>query len=542
MADKGGFEGVLGEFIERELAESPVMASTLGAEGYDDHLGDYSAAAFERRADEDAGWLARFEGAAGDLATEQAIDRDLAISSLRGRVLLRDWAGWRRNPDSYLGPGLQGVFTLFLHRLRPDAELAASAAARLRAVPEVLDHGRRNLDPELASPVLVRRALGQAHAGVRYARELVPAEVAESDGRAALAEAGEAAAQAYESFAAFLEDLAERATGSYAIGADRYTALLQQRELLDVDAAELGRRGQAQYDAISAEMSEVTARVRDDRDWAALVADLNRDHPPSPDAMRETYESWTERARQFLIERGLVTLPEGERCSVDPSPPFQRPVLAVASYNSPPPFRPGRHGHFFVPYPPDGTPPEEVQQRLESNSNAEIPTVSVHEAYPGHHWHLVTAKDSGRPVRAMLRSAYFSEGWALYAELMMREQGFFTDPRHELMHLKDRLFRAARIVVDTSLHAGDLTPDDAVRFMMDKVGMPEPTARAEVNRYCAWPTQASSYLTGSLEIERIRRRWFDEERGDLRAFHDGIAGLGCMPVALHERALFASGG
>ena len=139
------------------------------------------------------------------------------------------------------------------------------------------------------------------------------------------------------------------------------------------------------------------------------------------------------------------------------SQPFQRPVLAVASYASPPAFSASRRGHFFVPFPPDGASPAEIQQRLENNSHAGIPTTAVHEAYPGHHWHLVTMKAHPSPIRLTFRTPYFSEGWALYAEHMMREQGFFTDPRHELYQVEAMLFRAARIVVDTSLHAGDMT-------------------------------------------------------------------------------------
>ena len=89
----------------------------------------------------------------------------------------------------------------------------------------------------------------------------------------------------------------------------------------------------------------------------------------------------------------------------------------------------------------------------------------------------------------------------------MRERGFFEDPIHELHHLNATLFRAARIIVDTSLHLGEMTFDEAVAFMMDKAAMPEPVARAEVGRYCWWPTQASSYLTGCLEILAIRDRY-----------------------------------
>src|SRR5207247_7360943 len=115
----------------------------------------------------------------------------------------------------------------------------------------------------------------------------------------------------------------------------------------------------------------------------------------------------------------------------------------------------------------------------------------VHEAYPGHHWHLVTMKFNPRPLRKVLGSSYFTEGWALYSELMMREEGFYDDPTHEMGVSDARMFRAARIVVDTSLHIGDMSFEEAVRFMMDNGGLSEPNARAEVGRYCTWPTQAS---------------------------------------------------
>jgi uncharacterized protein (DUF885 family) len=231
-----------------------------------------------------------------------------------------------------------------------------------------------------------------------------------------------------------------------------------------------------------------------------------------------------------------VTLPPGEECAVEPSPLFQRPVTAVASYNSPPPFSSSMRGHFFVPFPPDGASEQEVQQRLENNSYASIPTTAVHEAYPGHHWHLVTARSNPSPIRRTFRTPYFTEGWGLYAEQVMREQGFFTESRYEMSQIEATLFRAARIIVDTSLHIGDMSFDEAVDFMRTRANLPEPTARAEVARYCAWPTQASAYLTGCLEILRIRERFLNERGGSLRDFHDRVAASGSLPIALAERA------
>ena len=521
-----------------EFAAAPTLATALGADGYDHLLPDLTASAIRSREVKDDEWAARFSAVPDDaLSPDERIDRDLVLSTLRGRRAMRDWAVWRRNPDTYLNPGLGGVFHLFLHRTRPEEALAAAAADRLRGVPALLDAARANLDPELASPIFVQRAIGQARAGAGYARDVVPGEVAGDSARSLLVAAGEVAASAYSEFGTWLEDLAGRATGSYAIGEERYSALLVEKEGLSYGARELRDRGQAVYDELAADLRRRTVDLAGHEDWRALLNELNADHPATPEEMRQGYADATARARDFCIEHDLVTLPAGEECRVVPSPAFQRPILAVASYMSPPAFKPSMIGHFFVPYPPEGVSADEIQQRLATNSWHAMPTISVHEAYPGHHWHLTHVQTRPRLVRKVLGTAYFSEGWGLYVEEMMRRKGFFTDPRHELCQVDARLFRAARIVVDTSLHMGEMTVEEAVTFMTTKASLSEPTARAEVGRYCTWPTQASSYLTGALEIDRIHDEWMAHSRGSLREFHDTIAGSGMLPIALAERAV-----
>jgi uncharacterized protein (DUF885 family) len=151
------------------------------------------------------------------------------------------------------------------------------------------------------------------------------------------------------------------------------------------------------------------------------------------------------------------------------------------------------------------------------------------------------AKANPSHARRIFGTAYFSEGWALYAERVMREQGFFTDPKHLLYQYEATIFRAARIIVDTSLHMGEMSFDEAVRFMVEKGNLTEPNARAEVGRYCSWPTQASSYLTGMLEIVDIRTRWLarrgKSDRPALREFHDAITSAGMLPTTLAEKAI-----
>jgi len=536
------FDAFTDRLLGEHYAEYPELASSLGLTAFDERSVDLSAEAEGRRSAWRATSLAGLR--AFDEATltpDQRIDRDFLVAILRGAQILEPHAMWKRQPADYLGPGLNGIFTLFLHRLRPETELVDAAVARLEGIPRHLAAGTANLEWSLVPAIYVERAIGQAKAAERYVRTLVPEEAKDAPGRTRLAAAGAKAGDAIARFGAFLTENRGRASGAYAIGEAAYSALLKEKELLPYGARELRERGREQYDLLVAEANRIATEIDGSGDWAALCEKLNRVHAADPEGMRREYEEWTERARAFLKAKGLVSFPTGERCLVEPSPHFQRPVLAVASYNRPPAFSDSMTGHFFVPFPPDGESASEIAKRLEGNSSANIPTTAVHEAYPGHHWHLVVAKANPSKVRRTFSTPYFHEGWALYAERMMREQGFFTDPKHLLYQYEATIFRAARIVVDTSLHLSEMTFDEAMAHMQAKANLPPPIARGEVGRYCAWPTQASSYLTGMLEIVGIRTRWLARKgRNDiaaLREFHDALCGSGGLPTALAERAI-----
>jgi len=272
--------------------------------------------------------------------------------------------------------------------------------------------GPGELDPALSHPILVERGIGSARAAARYLREHLANEVRDAELGERLRFAGAGAAESFEDWARFLEGFRGTAHGTWIFGEERYSRILVEREALGMDARELRERGQAELDRLDAEMSALALRIDGTPDWHTVIERSMADHPRTEQAMRDAYEVWTARARDFLAEEGLVTLPEGERCLVEPSPLFQRPVLGVASYMAPPAFSDSVTGHFFVPFAPDGTSPEDIDKRLSSNSHASIPAVSVHEAYPGHHWHLVMRRLHASRLRKVLSTPYFNEGWA----------------------------------------------------------------------------------------------------------------------------------
>ncbi len=541
-ADTRPFAELVETFVDEELARNPVRATALGDTSHDLELPDLTAAGQRARSAGDERWLATFSGHdVSRLTPAESVDRDLACSALRGRMVDDDWAGWRRSPESYLGAVLSGVHLLFASRLRPEPDLAEAVIARLDGVADVLAAGRENLDADLASPVLLSRFVPQALSSGAWLRDEVPLEFADGSLRTRVAEAGARAAEAMDAFGAWLEKLQERAGGPFAIGADRYSRLLQDRDGLTYSAGQLRDVGRAHQDALAGDLAERSQRVNGDRDWRGWLGRLNDDHPADSAQLLAAYAAGTARSRAFCVERDLVSFADGERCDVLPSPAFQRGVLAVAAYLPPPAFSAGRVGTFWVPFPPDGASDDAVRQRMQTNSHSVVPTISAHETYPGHHWHF--SRLAAQPVSRLRRvvwSTFFIEGWALYAEEMMREQGFFTDPAAEARQVDCRLFRAARVVVDTSLHAGEMTVAEAVAYMKEHASLSDATARAEVLRYCSWPTQASSYLTGAIEIQRLRDGYVDRG-GRLRDFHDLVAGAGALPLSLVERVVDGSG-
>lgn len=313
------------EFVSWYLAENPVMAALLGADGYDRTLGDFSAAAFTGRERAAGEWLRKLSEAAFD-DPEDEIDRDLVASHLRGAMALARWPEWRRDPAAYLGLVFASMFTPFQQRLKPEAELVDAAVARLAEVPAVLAACRANLDPEIAADLLVRRGLDQARTGRRFLTETLPAQVGDPELRARLARAAEPAADAFDGLVGFLEDFRPR--GSWRMGEELYSALLREREMLGYGAPELHEKGRQAWAELDGRMTEVASRVGPGT-WREVMESLMDNHPPTLEAMRAEYEAETLRARDFVRQRGLVTFPEGRsagssrlRSSSGPSSPW----------------------------------------------------------------------------------------------------------------------------------------------------------------------------------------------------------------------------
>jgi uncharacterized protein (DUF885 family) len=245
------------------------------------------------------------------------------------------------------------------------------------------------------------------------------------------------------------------------------------------------------------------------------------------------------RARDYILEHDLATLPANESLSVNPTPEYLRNVMPFAAYFQPAKFDRQRRGIYIVTPSVDGDP----RAMMEHNWSA-ISNTSIHEAYPGHHQQLTAAVGHPSLTRLLVDAPEFVEGWGMYCEQMMREQGFDDTPAHRVIMYTDAIWRACRIILDVRLHRGEIGVDDAIDFLVNETGFERPQATAEVHRYTYTPTYQLSYLLGKVMLLRLRE---DEQQrlGDafsLRDFHDALLYSGSIPISFHRRLLSGEGG
>jgi uncharacterized protein (DUF885 family) len=173
-----------------------------------------------------------------------------------------------------------------------------------------------------------------------------------------------------------------------------------------------------------------------------------------------------------------------------------------------------------------------------------LATTTYHEAVPGHHFQIALEAEMDdmpafRRLGARLTGAAYPEGWGLYSERLADEMGLFEGPTERFGMLDAQAWRAARLVVDTGMHAFKWTRQQSVDFMINRAGLSQLEAETETDRYIAWPGQALAYMTGQREIQALRKQLEerDGDRFDLQGFHDAVLGHGTLPLATLSRWL-----
>ncbi len=536
--------------LEDRWRTSPTTATLEGVHAYDRQLDEVSAEALADAAARQRDFLRRLaEIDPKALPPDARLDHAVLVGQLEAAVSsFEQIRAWEKDPSFYAGIALYGIFPLAMRTFAPVEVRAEAAAARLAQVPRLLAQARTNLSAapaDRASPRLFTEvAIQVVQGGQAFFAEAVP-QLAERLGSQGLqADLLKANADAMAAFAEFLEWLRHkhlpRSTGRFAIGREAFDLKLRTEHGLPYDADQLSAIGLEAIDQAERSLEALARTIDPSRSWVEQVETLKNVHP-TPERLLDAYRTEMDRARAFVIEHRLATLPPGEQLEVIETPVFERPLIPYAALMSPAPFDEEQKSFFYVT-PVDPTLPEaERRERLRGHAACSIPVTALHEAYPGHHLQLTRANRIASRVRRVYSTPVFVEGWALYCEEMMYEAGFYPEPQVRLFQLKDLLWRACRVVVDVGLHCEGMTPEAAVDLLVTKAHLERPNAETEVRRYCATPTQPMSYLIGRREILALRdayRAWAGS-RFTLGDFHDALLGYGSIPIGLIREALFA---
>jgi uncharacterized protein (DUF885 family) len=339
---------------------------------------------------------------------------------------------------------------------------------------------------------------------------------------------------ATELYGTWLESTLATGTDEWAIGRERHDALVGLRAFdgLDADAIlELGwERLRVERAARVAAAHELDPNVNE----ATVIDRIKSDQPATFDDALDAYRDAMARARRHLIDHDLATVPDDERIDVVATPEYLRNVLPFAAYFDPAVFDRRPKGIYVVTPSVDGDP-----NAMREHNFASISNTSIHEAYPGHHLQLDTARRHRSLTRLLTEAPEFVEGWGMYCELMMREQGFDAEPRFRLVMHTDAIWRACRMILDVRMHRGEISVDEATDFLIEQTSFERPNAHAEVQWYTYRPTYPLSYLLGRTLLLDLRA---DEQRRlgenfSLKGFHDTLLRNGSLPISFHRRLL-----
>ena len=544
------------EAWEFRLAEDPLFATTAGDHRYDARLPSMTREDLSRRAAFARGMLARLkEIDRASLSPEDRISYEMFSRELSDSLAEDEFGAWRipLNADSGFHTDFADLPKRMPLRTVQDYE---NYLARLNAFPALvgqeIDRMREGLKSGFTLPKVVLKGIDATMTSHVLASpeksvffepfQKFPAGVPESERPRLTAAARRAvmdgAVAGYRTLADFTtREYVPGARGSIAAaslprGREYYAHLVRAFTTLDVTPDEVHAIGQKEVARIRGEMEAVILKTGFQGNFAAFLNTLRTD----PRFYARTPEELLKNA-SFIAKRmdgklpslfgRLPRLPYG----VEPVPAYLAPKYTGGRYVEAP-VGGTRAGTYWV-----------NTYALDKRPLYTLEALTLHEAVPGHHLQIALQQElTGLPAfRRFSGLGAFVEGWALYAERLGLEAGFYQDPYSDFGRLTYEMWRACRLVVDTGIHAKSWTRAEALEYLESNTALSLHEVETEIDRYISWPGQALCYKMGELKIRALRE---DAERTlgrrfDIRGFHDAVLGHGAVPLAVLEEQVRA---
>ena len=540
------FQKIAHDYIEQYLRANPEDATELGDHRFDGQLTDYSS-----------------ETRAKELATQKKFREKLSAidgSQLTGannidfRILKEniDYQIFRAeelrepewNPLVYMDSLANSLYLLVARDFASPEQRIPNLRQRMEGIPRVIAQAKANL--QHPPRVHTETAIEQTQGAINLVREgLAPLVDRAPQLKKELAPLQEKTSAALGDYKNWLQnDLLPRSDGNFRLGAEKYRKKLRFALASDLSMEEIMKRAQADLQQTQTAIYETglplykkyfpnaddTTLTDKHKVTAAVLDKLAEQHPDDATIVGYAKEVVTE-ATDFVRSRNLVTVPDTP-LDVIAMPEFKRGV-AIAYCESPGPL--DKTGKTFFAVSP--TPRDWSKERRESffreYNNYEIRDLTVHEAMPGHYLQLAHANQFHAPtlVRAIFRSGTFIEGWAVYTEQMMAEQGY-GGPEVKMQQLKMRLRAIANAILDQSIHAGNMSEKEALDLMMRETFQQEGEAVAKWKRARLTSAQLSTYFVGATEHLDLRAGE-QKKLGDqfnLKKYNDQVISYGSPPV------------
>lgn len=515
-------------FIERAFEIDPTFGAGQGRHEYDGRLPDWSEAGLTAAETFLRDSVTQAEAMQG-LNPEQTFQRDYLVAVARGQLFWLDTADQpHTNPAYYMG-----ALSPSMYVARPYA--AADVRLRayiqyLRAVPAAAQQIRANLRTPMPLTFVNygRASFGGLADYYRGDGKAAFAEVTDAALQSQLTEASSAASAAMRELSDWIEAQRATANNDFALGAERFSQMLRDTEMVDLPLEEIERIGREDLARNQTAMREACAQFAPGATIPQCMARMGA-HKPEGGSV-EGARAQLAGLRQFIVDHNLVTIPGTEEAQVAEAPPFRRQNFAYIDI--PGPYETNLPSVYYIA-PPDPSWPAQVQRDFVPGQ-AELLFVSAHEVWPGHFLNFLHANRSQNQFGRVFVGYAYAEGWAHYTEEMMWDAGLGEGSAEiHVGQISNALRRDCRFLSAILMHTGRMTVDQSREMFVNECYQDEGNARQQAARGTYDPAYLN-YTLGKLMIRRLREDWTASHGGreGWRDFHDQFLSYGGPPIPL----------
>ncbi|HEX6126601.1 MAG TPA: DUF885 domain-containing protein [Pyrinomonadaceae bacterium] len=524
------------QYLNAYFEMNPTFAVYQGKHEFDGKLPDWSEEGLKKQIDFLKDQRQKALAFRDDQLDErQRFERDYLVAQIDGDLFWRETVDSpHSNPYFYSGPLDPDVYVS-----RPYAPLETRIKAYTtyaRNVPAALEQIKKNLRPPLAAPLVKigRTTIGGLAGSYETDIAKVFSEVKDEQSQKDFADANATAAKAIKDFDAWLAEQEKTASGSFALGPDKFKQMLKQTESVDIDLAELERIARADLDRNLAAVKVECDAYAPGMTLVECNAKANAVKAEGTDLIDAATKQLAE-LRRFVVEKDIVSVPGTEECKVGKAPPYKSWNFAYIEI--PGPYETNLPSVYYIA-PPDPSWPKEKQDAYVPGKGSLLFT-SVHEGYPGHFLNFLHSNRAKSKFGQVFVGYAFAEGYAHYTEEMMYEAGLGAgDPVLHLGQLQEALLRNVRFIAAIGLHTKGMTVEESKRLFLEQGLQDEGNAEQQANRGTFDPAYLN-YTMGKLMIKKLREDWTASRggRNAWKQFHDTFLSYGGPPIPMVRKAM-----